>query len=105
MHYISSDGYDMYVGKNNLQNEELTSTLPLEILVVPCQRNPWLSRHCKDKRRRIAGPYLEEAGKLAAYYSKNRGSEKIEIDYIEKNMSKKPKEENLDLSYIIPTTH
>lgn len=24
MHYISSDGYDMYVGKNNLQNEELT---------------------------------------------------------------------------------
>lgn len=24
MHYISSDGYHMYVGKNNLQNEELT---------------------------------------------------------------------------------
>ena len=24
MHYISSDGYDMYVGKNNLQNDRLT---------------------------------------------------------------------------------
>ena len=24
LHYISSDGYDMYVGKNNFQNEELT---------------------------------------------------------------------------------
>ncbi len=24
MHYISSDGYHMYVGKNNLQNDELT---------------------------------------------------------------------------------
>lgn len=24
LHYISSDGYDIYVGKNNLQNEELT---------------------------------------------------------------------------------
>lgn len=23
-HYISSDGYDMYVGKNNYQNDELT---------------------------------------------------------------------------------
>ena len=23
-HYISSDGFHMYVGKNNLQNEELT---------------------------------------------------------------------------------
>ena len=27
LHYISSDGYDMYVGKNNLQNEELTNFL------------------------------------------------------------------------------
>ena len=34
---------------------------------------------------------FEEAGKLAAYYSKNRGSEKIEIDYIEKKHVKKPK--------------
>ena len=24
LHYISSDGYHMYVGKNNIQNEELT---------------------------------------------------------------------------------
>ena len=24
LHYISSDGFDMYVGKNNLQNDELT---------------------------------------------------------------------------------
>ena len=24
-HYISSDGFDMYVGKNNIQNEELTT--------------------------------------------------------------------------------
>lgn len=26
-HYVSSDGYDIYVGKNNLQNEELTFKL------------------------------------------------------------------------------
>lgn len=31
---------------------------------------------------------FEEAGRLAAYYSKNRGSDKVEIDYVEKNMSK-----------------
>ena len=30
-------------------------------------------------------------GKLAAYYSKNRGGEKVEIDYIEKKHVKKPK--------------
>ena len=34
---------------------------------------------------------FEEAGKLAAYYSKARGGEKVEIDYIEKKHVKKPK--------------
>ena len=33
---------------------------------------------------------FEEAGRLAAYYSKNRGSDKVEIDYIEKKHVKKP---------------
>ena len=28
---------------------------------------------------------FEEAGRLAAYYSKARGGEKVEIDYVEKN--------------------
>ena len=27
---------------------------------------------------------FEEAGRLAAYYSKNRGADKVEIDYIQK---------------------
>ena len=33
---------------------------------------------------------FEEAGRLAAYYSKNRGNEKVEIDYVEKKHVKKP---------------
>ena len=33
---------------------------------------------------------FEEAGKLAAYYSKSRGSEKVEIDYLERKNVKKP---------------
>ena len=33
---------------------------------------------------------FEEAGRLAAYYSQNRGNEKVEIDYIEKKHVKKP---------------
>ena len=32
---------------------------------------------------------FEEAGKLAAYYSRNRGAEKVEIDYMEKKHVKK----------------
>ena len=33
---------------------------------------------------------FEEAGRLAAYYSKNRGQDKVEIDYIQKKHVKKP---------------
>ena len=32
---------------------------------------------------------FEEAARLAAYYSKNRGAEKAEIDYIERKFVKK----------------
>ena len=33
---------------------------------------------------------FEEAARLAAYYSKNRTSEKVEIDYIQRKHVKKP---------------
>ena len=34
---------------------------------------------------------FEEAGALAAYYSKGRGNEKVEVDYIQrKNLKKVP---------------
>ena len=33
---------------------------------------------------------FEEAARLAAYYSKNRNSEKVEIDYIQRKHVKKP---------------
>ena len=40
--------------------------------------------------RELPDRTFEEAGKLAAYYSKNRGNEKVEIDYTEKKHVKKP---------------
>ena len=92
-HYISSDGYHMYVGKNNFQNEELTFKF--------ATGNDWWF-HAKG----VPGSHVivkaegdsdmpdatfEEAGRLAAYYSQNRGNEKVEIDYIQKKHVKKPK--------------
>lgn len=91
MHYISSDGYHMYVGKNNLQNDELTFSF--------ANGNDWWF-HAKGAAGshvivRSGGEELpdrtfEEAGRLAAYYSKSRGSDKVEIDYVEKKHVKKP---------------
>lgn len=91
MHFISSDGYHMYVGKNNLQNDELTFDF--------ANGNDWwfhakgtAGSHVivKTNGDELPDRTFEEAGRLAAYYSKNRGNDKVEIDYIEKKHVKKP---------------
>lgn len=91
LHYLSSDGYHMYVGKNNLQNDELTFGF--------ANSNDWWfhAKGCpgshvivKTNGEELPDRTFEEAGRLAAYYSKNRGSEKVEIDYVEKKHVKKP---------------
>ena len=90
-HYISSDGFDIFVGKNNYQNDELTFKM--------ATGNDWWF-HAK----KMAGSHVvvktpdgelpdrtfEEAGRLAAYYSKGRTAPKVEIDYIQKKHVKKP---------------
>ncbi len=90
LHYLSSDGYHMYVGKNNFQNEELTFHF--------ASGNDWWfhakgapGSHVIVKSQGDVLPdrVFEEAGRLAAYYSKNRGNDKVEIDYIEKKHVKK----------------
>ncbi len=90
-HYISSDGYHMYVGKNNLQNEELT--------FQTARGNDWWF-HAKGapgshvivqtNGDELPDTTFEEAARLAAYYSSNRGADKVEIDYVEKKHVKKP---------------
>ena len=90
-HYISSDGFDIFVGKNNFQNDELT--------FKQATGNDWWF-HAK----KMAGSHVivktpdgelpdrtfEEAGRLAAYYSKGRTAPKVKIDYIQKKHVKKP---------------
>ena len=91
-HYISSDGFDMYVGKNNYQNDELTFKL--------ATGNDWWF-HAKgmpgshvvvktNNETDLPDRMFEEAGKLAGYYSSGRDSDKIEIDYLQKKNVKKP---------------
>lgn len=90
-HYLSSDGYDIYVGKNNYQNDELTFKF--------ASGNDWWfhakgmpGSHVivKSKGEEMPDRVFEEAGMLAAYYSKGRESDKIEIDYLQRKNVKKP---------------
>ena len=96
LHYISSEGFDIYVGKNNYQNEEVS-------FKIASPEDMWF--HAKN----ISGSHVvvktngikdlpdivyEEAARLAAYYSSGRENGKVEIDYTERRNLKKPPESN-----------
>ncbi len=90
-HYVSSDGYDIFVGKNNYQNEELTFKVAsgndwwFHAKGIPGSHVIVKSNGQADLPDRV----FEEAGALAAYYSKGRENDKVEIDYIQKKNIKK----------------
>ncbi|WP_138204436.1 Rqc2 family fibronectin-binding protein [Haloimpatiens lingqiaonensis] len=90
LHFISSDGFHIYVGKNNLQNDYLT-------LKFARKNDIWM--HTKEVHGShviikntgdITDKTLEEAASLAAYYSKGRNSSKVAVDYTEIKNVKKP---------------
>lgn len=91
LHYISSDGYHMYVGKNNFQNDELTFHF--------AEGGDWWFHAKKTAGSHVivkAGQgelpdrTFEEAARLAAYYSGARDSGKVEVDYTLRKNVKKP---------------
>ena len=92
LHYISSDGFHMYVGKNNIQNDELTfkfanggdmwfhaKKMPGSHVIVRL-----------EGAGELPDSTYEEAARLAAYYSSGRTAPKVEIDYTERRNIKKP---------------
>lgn len=90
-HYLSSDGFDIYVGKNNFQNDELTFKFAVgNDWWFHAKGIPGSHVIVKTQGKELPDRTFEEAGKLAAYYSKARGQNKIEIDYTEKKNVKKP---------------
>lgn len=90
-HYLSSDGYHMYVGKNNYQNDELTFKFATgNDWWFHAKGMPGSHVIVKANNENLPDRAFEEAAKLAAYYSKGRENDKIEIDYLQKKNVKKP---------------
>lgn len=88
-HYRSTDGIDIYVGKNAAQNDRLTGDAR--------PNETWL--HAKDmpgshviirKEGEIPRQTLLEAAILAAWYSKGQNSSGVPIDYTLRRYVKKP---------------
>ncbi len=90
-HYVSSDGFHMYVGKNNYQNDELTFKFATgNDWWFHAKGMPGSHVIVKTEGEELPDRTFEEAGKLAGFYSKGRDSDKVEIDYLQKKNVKKP---------------
>ena len=89
--YLSSDGTEILVGKNNVQNDRLTlhTALPDEM---------WL--HVKDApgshviirkpESEVSPQLLLEAATLAAWYSRSRASGNVAVDFCPRRYVRKP---------------
>lgn len=96
LHYISSDGFHMYVGKNNLQNDRLTfKTAGPKDLWFHAKEIPGSHVIVKlEGAEDVPDATYEEAARLAAYYSSGKTSPKVEIDYTRRGNLKKPPQAN-----------
>jgi predicted ribosome quality control (RQC) complex YloA/Tae2 family protein len=95
-HYLSSEGFNIYVGKNNIQNDYLT-------LKAASSFDMWI--HVKDypgshvilryEGRPFTDKAVREACILAAYHSRAKMSENVDVDHtyvknVKRHLNKKP---------------
>lgn len=92
MHFVSSDGFDIYVGKSNAQNDYLT-------LRFANSSDWWF--HTKNIHgshtviklgldKEVPKSTITEAAQLAAYYSKGRNSSQVPVDFTRIKNVRKP---------------
>ena len=90
-HFISTDGYEIFVGKNNKQNDHLTLKIASkEDLWMHTKNIPGSHVIIKNKGTIIPENTIIEGALLAAYYSKAKMSSNVPVDYTEKKNVKKP---------------
>ena len=92
LYFVSSDGIEIYAGKSNLQNDELTlktadsndiwlhtKNIPGSHVIIRCGGNTPPERT------------VFEAAVIAATYSKAKDSSKVPVDYTVRKNVKKPR--------------
>lgn len=91
-HFVSSDGFEILVGKNNKQNDDLTIRMAystdiwLHTKIIPGSHTIIRTNggnHVPDRT-------ILEAAQLAAYFSKAQNSSKVPVDYTMVKNVKKP---------------
>lgn len=94
-HWISSDGFEIYIGKNNYQNEEVSFRLAdggdLWFHAKGVTGSHVIVKTGGQPMEQLPDRVFIEAASLAAYFSSQRDTPKVEVDYtIRKNLRKVP---------------
>lgn len=91
LHYVSSDGFDIYVGKNNHQNDELTLKFAKgNDIWLHTKKIPGSHVIIVTEGKELPDTTLNEGAMLAAFYSKGKNSTLVPVDYTPKKFVKKP---------------
>lgn len=88
---VSSDGFEILIGRNNKQNDRLTlKTARHEDIWLHVKNFPGSHVIIRAEGRPVPDRTLEEAAGYAAWYSRARSAPKVEVDYTPVRNVKKP---------------
>lgn len=91
MHFVTDDGYDVYIGRNNIQNDKLTvKTAAPDDMWLHTKNIAGSHVIIKAKNGEISDNAILQAASLAAYCSKAQNSTKVPVDYTRIRFVKKP---------------
>ncbi len=91
MHFVTDDGYDVYIGRNNIQNDKLTvKTAEPDDMWLHTKNIAGSHVIIKAKNGEISDNAILQAASLAAYCSKAQNSTKVPVDYTRIRFVKKP---------------
>ena len=89
--FMSSDGFKILVGRNNIQNDKLSlKTAAKNDMWLHTQKTPGSHVIIVGDNKEISDQSIEEAAVIAAYYSKAKDSSLVPVDYTRVKALKKP---------------
>jgi predicted ribosome quality control (RQC) complex YloA/Tae2 family protein len=91
LRFMSSEGFEILVGRNNVQNDELTlKTASNKDMWFHTKSIPGSHVIIRTQGKSVGESTLREAAMLAAWHSKARNSSQVPVDYTEVRHVSKP---------------
>lgn len=88
--HLTIDGYDIFIGKNNIQNNEVTFDIGSKADIW-MHTKAYHGSHTIIKGEKPPTSVIQKAAEICAYFSEGRESSKVEVDYTEKKNVKRHK--------------